>query len=159
MQERGNYRLFNVEVAWWADWSALGAGLYSIGIPKNSVMKYESALKSDKFLVPAHGMAQEAASARDIMQTTHPTEAAVHAAKEQRAGGSGGYPATGECSPSAPFHDVPLRNDAELTFGERYPHSIAIYGTRNSIQLSDPGICKQTIISPRLYSGGGISSG
>src|SRR5487761_714004 len=31
--------------------SALGAGLYSIGIPKNSIMQYETALKSDKFLV------------------------------------------------------------------------------------------------------------
>ena len=30
---------------------AVGAGLYSIGIPKDSVVKYESAIKSDKFLV------------------------------------------------------------------------------------------------------------
>jgi hypothetical protein len=29
---------------------ALGAGLYGIGIPKNSVLDYEAALKSDKFL-------------------------------------------------------------------------------------------------------------
>ena len=35
--------------------SALGAGLYSIGIPKDSVVKYETALKSDKFLLLAHG--------------------------------------------------------------------------------------------------------
>src|SRR6266511_5624766 len=26
-------------------------GLYSIGVPKNSIMQYETALKSDKFLV------------------------------------------------------------------------------------------------------------
>ena len=32
-------------------------GLYSIGIPKNSVVKYETAIKSDKFLVIAHGTA------------------------------------------------------------------------------------------------------
>src|SRR5690348_12993901 len=31
--------------------SALGAGLYSIGISKDSIVKYETALKSDKFLV------------------------------------------------------------------------------------------------------------
>ena len=71
--------------------SALGAGLYSIGIPKNSVVKYELALKSDKFLLLAHGTADEVAKAKDIiMQTTHPAEVAVHAAEhEQRAGGGG----------------------------------------------------------------------
>ena len=44
--------------------SALGAGLYSIGIPKDSVVKYEAALKSDKFLLLAHGTADEVDKAR-----------------------------------------------------------------------------------------------
>ena len=44
--------------------SALAAALYSIGIPKDSVMKYETAVKSAKFLVIAHGTADEAAKAR-----------------------------------------------------------------------------------------------
>src|ERR1700744_5620431 len=35
--------------------SAIGAGLYSIGIPKDSIVRYESALKANKFLVVAHG--------------------------------------------------------------------------------------------------------
>ncbi len=37
--------------------SALGAGLYSIGIPKDSIVKYEAALKTDQFLRdrPRHG--------------------------------------------------------------------------------------------------------
>jgi len=70
--------------------SALGAGLYSIGIPKDSVVEYESALKSDKFLLLAHGTADEVAKAKSIMQATHPVEVAVHAAKhEQRAGSIG----------------------------------------------------------------------
>ena len=70
--------------------SAFGAGLYSIGIPKNSVVKYELALKANKFLLLAHGTADEVAKARDIIQTTHPVEVAVHAAEqEQRAGGGG----------------------------------------------------------------------
>jgi len=70
--------------------SALGAGLYSIGIPKNSVVKYESALKSDKFLLLAHGTASEVAKARDIIQTTRPVEVNVHTAeREQLAGVSG----------------------------------------------------------------------
>ena len=68
--------------------SALGAGLYSIGIPKNSVLKYELALKSDNFLLLAHGTADEVAKAKDIMQTTQPVEVAAHVAeREQRAGG------------------------------------------------------------------------
>ena len=67
--------------------SALGAGLYSIGIPKNSIVKYEAALKSDQFLLLAHGTAEEVARARNIMQTTNPLEVTVHAAgREQGAG-------------------------------------------------------------------------
>ncbi len=61
--------------------SAIGAGLYSIGIPKESILKYESALKSDKFILLAHGTAAEVAKARDIMQTTHPRELALHGTK------------------------------------------------------------------------------
>ena len=34
---------------------ALGAGLYSIGIPKDSIVKYETALKTDQFLLIVHG--------------------------------------------------------------------------------------------------------
>jgi hypothetical protein len=64
--------------------SALGAGLYSIGIPKDSVVKYEAALKSDKFLVLAHGTTDEVAKAKDILQTTRPAEVALHAAASAR---------------------------------------------------------------------------
>jgi hypothetical protein len=46
--------------------SALGAGLYSIGIPKDSIVEYETALKSDKFLVLAYGAADEG---RHLLQT------------------------------------------------------------------------------------------
>ena len=66
--------------------SALGAGLYSIGIPKDSIVKYEAALKSDKFLLLAHGTANEVAKARDILQTTHPTDVTVHAPEKLLAG-------------------------------------------------------------------------
>ena len=45
--------------------SALGAGLASIGIPKDSIVQYETALKSDKFLVIAHGTAEEVAKAKE----------------------------------------------------------------------------------------------
>jgi uncharacterized membrane protein len=63
--------------------SALGAGLFSVGIPKDSVVRYETALKSDKFLLLAHGTAQEVANARDILHTTHPLEVAVHGAQRE----------------------------------------------------------------------------
>src|ERR1022692_4102769 len=63
--------------------SALGAGLYSIGIPKDSVVEYETALKANKFLLVAHGTVGEVAQARSTLQTTNPLELAVHAAKRE----------------------------------------------------------------------------
>jgi uncharacterized membrane protein len=70
--------------------SALGAGLYSIGIPKDSVVRYESALKSDKFLVLAHGTAAEVAKAKEVMEASHPAEVTVHTPElELTAGGAG----------------------------------------------------------------------
>ena len=65
--------------------SALGAGLYSIGIPKDSVVEYELALKSDKFLVLAHGTAAEVAKAKNIMHTTHPVAVRLHAVERAEA--------------------------------------------------------------------------
>src|SRR5271165_5331676 len=44
--------------------SAIGAGLY-IGIPKNSIVRYETAIKTGQYLVVAHGTSAEAASARN----------------------------------------------------------------------------------------------
>jgi hypothetical protein len=61
--------------------SAIGAGLYSIGIPKDSVLKYETAIKGDKFLLLAHGTADEVTRAKDIIQTTHPAEIGLHDVK------------------------------------------------------------------------------
>jgi hypothetical protein len=63
---------------------AIGGGLYSIGIPKDSVVKYETAIKSDKFLVLAHGTADEVAKVKDILQTTRPVEIALHSAVSAR---------------------------------------------------------------------------
>lgn len=60
--------------------SALGAGLVGIGIPKDSVVKYETALKADKFLLVAHGTGDEVAKAADILKATDSEEVAVHPA-------------------------------------------------------------------------------
>ena len=61
--------------------SALGAGLYSIGIPKDSVLQYETALKADKFLLIAHGTQEEVNKAKDIVKTTGATQTATHTAQ------------------------------------------------------------------------------
>jgi hypothetical protein len=58
--------------------SAVGAGLFSIGVPKDSVLKYELALKTDKFIVLAHGTAEEAGRAKAIIQKTNPSELYTH---------------------------------------------------------------------------------
>lgn len=59
--------------------SALGACLFSIGIPKNSILLYETALKSGKFIVIAHGTAEETANARKIIDSTRSENTEVHA--------------------------------------------------------------------------------
>jgi hypothetical protein len=64
---------------------ALGAGLFSIGIPKDSIVKYEAALKTDQFLLIAHGTAAEVAKAKDIIGTTHPAQFSVHAGEARAA--------------------------------------------------------------------------
>jgi hypothetical protein len=58
--------------------SAIGAGLYGMDIPKNSILQYETALKAGKFVVIAHGTAEEAARARDIIKRTHPESLEEH---------------------------------------------------------------------------------
>jgi hypothetical protein len=47
--------------------SALGAGLYSLGIPKDSILMYETAIKSERFVVVVHGSADELAKAKNIL--------------------------------------------------------------------------------------------
>ncbi len=50
--------------------SALGAGLFSMGIPKDSVLQYETALKADQFLLVVHGSDEEVARAKGILDAT-----------------------------------------------------------------------------------------
>src|ERR1035438_8478260 len=52
--------------------SAIGAGLYGMGVPKDSVLQYEMALKTDKFLLMVHGTAAEVERARDTLESTKP---------------------------------------------------------------------------------------
>ena len=50
----------------------LGGGLLSVGIPKDSVLQYESAVMSDKFLLIVSGSAAEAFNAKGILAATLP---------------------------------------------------------------------------------------
>jgi hypothetical protein len=58
--------------------SALGAALFGMGIPKDSVIKYETAVKADSFLVMAHGTAEEVARAKAILDVVGPSDIDVH---------------------------------------------------------------------------------
>jgi heat induced stress protein YflT len=58
--------------------SAFGAALYSLGIPKDSILAYETALKADRFLLIAHGTTPEVEQARAILATTAPERLDVH---------------------------------------------------------------------------------
>jgi uncharacterized membrane protein len=52
--------------------SAIGAGLYGLGIPKDSILSYETALKTGKFVLIVHGTQHETARAREIIGRTNP---------------------------------------------------------------------------------------
>jgi hypothetical protein len=58
--------------------SAIGAGLVNIGIPKDSVIKYEVALKSDKFLLIVHGTQDAVYAARIILDGTDSESQDIH---------------------------------------------------------------------------------
>ena len=66
--------------------SAVGAGLYSIGIPKDSIVEYETALKTDKFLLVVHAGAAEVDKAKNIIKNTCPIHFSMHSAEVVAAG-------------------------------------------------------------------------
>lgn len=47
--------------------SALGAALTQFGVPKDQVIKYEAALKVDKYLLVVHGSAEDQDKARSVL--------------------------------------------------------------------------------------------
>jgi uncharacterized membrane protein len=58
--------------------SAIGAGLVSVGIPKDSVLKYDVALKTDKYVLVVHGTPEEVEKAKDIIAGTEQSHYAVY---------------------------------------------------------------------------------
>ena len=49
---------------------ALGGGLASIGIPKNSIVQYETEVRSGSYLLVAHGSVDEVEQAQEILGAT-----------------------------------------------------------------------------------------
>jgi hypothetical protein len=58
--------------------SAVGAGLYSLGILKDSILRYETAIKNGSFVLIAHGTSEDVARAHQIISRTSPTMAEQH---------------------------------------------------------------------------------
>ena len=50
--------------------SALGAGLYKISIPKDSIIEYESQIKLGKYVVIAHGTPDEVGKIQNTIEKT-----------------------------------------------------------------------------------------
>lgn len=50
--------------------SALGAALIQLGIPQDDVVKYETALKADKYLLVVHGTAEDVEKVRSVLTPT-----------------------------------------------------------------------------------------
>jgi hypothetical protein len=58
--------------------SAVGAGIYSLGIPKNSVLQYDVALKSDAYLLLFHGTHDAAIQVEQLLANSGHTSLDVH---------------------------------------------------------------------------------
>jgi hypothetical protein len=60
----------------------LGAALTGLGIPEDSVVEYQSALKAGHFLVIAHGFAPDVERAREILAGTAATRVDSYSTRE-----------------------------------------------------------------------------
>jgi hypothetical protein len=58
--------------------SALAAGLVSLGIPKESAIKYEAEIKADKFVLVVHGTQEQLDQAKTILAGTSPISIEKH---------------------------------------------------------------------------------
>ena len=58
--------------------SAVGAGLYSIGIPEDSIIEYETQLRAGKFVVVAHGTQEELDKVAQPFASTKHQEMKTH---------------------------------------------------------------------------------
>lgn len=61
--------------------SAIGASLVAMGIPRNCVSEYETALKTDKYLLLVNGSTIEVGKARGILESTLLAEVGIGVAR------------------------------------------------------------------------------
>ncbi|MEO5696486.1 MAG: DUF1269 domain-containing protein, partial [Burkholderiaceae bacterium] len=59
--------------------SALFGVLTALGIPKDSVVRYETAIKADKFLVAVNGTPDEVTRARQMLASAGSADVQTHA--------------------------------------------------------------------------------
>jgi hypothetical protein len=59
-----------------------GAALYVLGIPRNSVVRYDWSLRADKVLLVGHGTQRQLLKAKDVLGNTQPDEVSIHCADE-----------------------------------------------------------------------------
>ena len=62
--------------------TALGGALASIGIPHDSVIQYETALKANKFIVIVHGTLEEVEKAKNVLMQNKAETTQVYKYKE-----------------------------------------------------------------------------
>ena len=55
-----------------------GSALGHRNLQKDSILRYESAVKADKFVLVAHGTADEVMKAKNTLKGTNPEESNVH---------------------------------------------------------------------------------
>lgn len=63
--------------------SALVGALTAIGVPKDSVLRYETALKADKFLVIVHGGADDVRRAQGLLSAAGSKDVQAHAGAQR----------------------------------------------------------------------------
>lgn len=68
--------------------SVIGAAYANMGIPDDSIIRYETAVKADGFLVMAHGTTEEVERAKAILGAANPSRLDVHAAAKSAVSGS-----------------------------------------------------------------------
>lgn len=61
--------------------SIVGDGLATLGIPRQSILEYEAALKSDKYLLVMHGSPENVATAAKVIGGTSHCSHTVHGEK------------------------------------------------------------------------------
>ena len=59
--------------------SALGAGMFSLGIPENSIIEYETQIKAGKFMVITHGSPDEVKKSEAALAATKHQGVQAHA--------------------------------------------------------------------------------